>query len=338
MALQFTTNSILTSSVDGSFILRLKNALISAGWVLKGSGNGTSAYSNVDTANGSSATDYFNSYSIASTGRAWFRIRTPNTMSDGNYREFCFQSTTVSQPSYSPFRVKYSRCVGGKGFVSGTITANSGTTPTAYTATDEHVYLGSPAYTDTGSLSSDQSGQLYGKYLTLSFGSNFIYLNIVCNNEYPYNFSTFYYNKTSLGASGYLAFDSLLENTYNPGDTEPTVFLKAAQGFSAESYSILGIGTANQKAVSLTFDTIPTTGQDPITGNDVFLPISYYRARSASLPTGWKGVSKYLFQPTTMVGRNPLDTFNLNGTKDKIFLGSNSSYFIFDWDGSLPGT
>ncbi len=337
MALQFTTNSILTSSVDGSFILRLKDALISSGWLLKGSGDGTANFSNVDTAGSTQATDYFNTYAKATTSRAWFRIRTPNTMSDGNHREFCFQSTTVSQPSSNPFRVKYSRCVGGKGFVSGTITANSGTTPTAYTVTDENIYLGSPAYTDTGSVSSDVSGQLYGNYLTLSFTSNFYYLNIFCNDKYPYNFYTFYYNKSSLINCGYLIFDGLLENTYNSSDTEPTVFLRNFRNGSLAAYSILGIGTVNQKAVSVTFDDIPRAGQDSISSNDVFLPIGYYRARSATAPTGWKGVSKFMFQPTTYFGRSALDTFNLNGTKDKIFLGLGANYLIFDWDGSAPG-
>lgn len=328
--MSYIYNTNATASYDGALI-RLKEDLVAAGWLLKGSGNGIggSNFSNLDTSGPTQATDYFTG-TLPSDGtlnyRAWFRLRTPTTLSNGTYRELVFQKVSTGYT-----RVKYSLCVSGTGF-SGSVIADSGTTPSAYTTGDEYFVMG------TGSDASPTSGDL--PYCNI--GNNLRYSSI-CNNEAPYNFYMFSFRGIYKDYRACMAFDPLSSGSYNILDLDPYVFYWKNMNFgSSVDYAkgILAYGKVNQTMASLSVTRVPDIGVGHIASEDNMLPVSYYRAEGLSAPYGWKGRSAVILEPTTHALRFTLDTYSVNSTRDKIFFKADgsSTYLcpIFPWDGSIP--
>ena len=346
MAFINNTNNISGSSVNGTITLALKQTLLSAGWLLKGSGDGTSNYSNVATTGGTQATDYLTSSAALYAQRNWWRIRSPARFPDGNYREFTFQfikggSSSLYDLLYH-FRIKYSRCSGDIGFYGGTITGSANTTPTSQTTTDEFIILGSGYSTDTGSVGFHAyDGTLGGNAISDSdWNSSTSFWNVMAETSSPYPFFLHSHTQTTKTPKICVSFFPLDAASYNLADSEPYVFVNLAVGGAEATRkfkSILGIGTVNQSMVDLTLNPAPQAGQHSITGNDTLIPYEFYRLASATAPRGWKGVSSYALSPTTRNLRSNLDTFSVNSTRDKILVGSNSTqFFVFPWDGSIP--
>ena len=137
MAWTFDVNN--TYSSHSASLFKLKTVMVTAGWAVKASGDGLSAFSStgdVITSGGSGAGGFGN-------GRAWIRIQSPSI--SGAQREFTMQWIAANQ-----VRVKYSSSAK---FTGGT--QNSTTTPTA---TDEAVHTGGgtdSAPTGTALLAND---------------------------------------------------------------------------------------------------------------------------------------------------------------------------------------
>ena len=153
MAFVGSTNNIYSSAapVVGTFTA-IKTALLAAGWVIQGSSNGTSTFSNASSVD--------NTGNFASNG-SWLRIREP---SGAGGREYLFY-----RGSATTGLIKYSRSVGfGTG---GGLTA----APTTGASGDGVVWVGTQvgfSATYSGTNTYDQAATGAAQCATFSFGSD----------------------------------------------------------------------------------------------------------------------------------------------------------------------
>ena len=153
MAFVGSTNNIYSSAapVVGTFTA-IKTALLAAGWVIQGSSNGTSTFSNASSVD--------NTGNFAANG-SWLRIREP---SGAGGREYLFY-----RGSATTGLIKYSRSVGfGTG---GGLTA----APTTGASGDGVVWVGSQvgfSATYSGTNTYDQAATGAAQCATFSFGSD----------------------------------------------------------------------------------------------------------------------------------------------------------------------
>lgn len=153
MAFVGSVNNVYLSAapVVGVFTT-IKTALLAAGWVIQGSSNGTSTFSNA------SAVD--NTGNFAANG-SWLRIREP---SGAGGREYLFYRGTATTGL-----IKYSRSVGfGTG---GALT----TAPTTGASGDGVVWIGTQvgfSATYSGTNTYDQAATSAAQCVTFSFGSD----------------------------------------------------------------------------------------------------------------------------------------------------------------------
>jgi hypothetical protein len=194
------------------------------------------------------------------------------------------------------------------------------------------------------------SGQLGGGAILKSFfNSTTHYWSTIVNDESPYDFCIFTFQKTSRNDTNIFSYSSLLQGSYETSDADPYVFLISGADPSAGrilgyniARAILGYGTEYQTMVELTRQTTIQIGQGHIAGEDNLLPGRFYRLSSATSPNGWKGFSTFLLDLTTYSSRQPGDTISVNSTRDKIILTNfdlgNPLSIVLPWNGSIPLT
>lgn len=153
MAFVGSVNNVYSSATPvANTFTAIKTALIAAGWVIQGSSNGTSTFSNASSVD--------NTGNFASNG-SWLRIREP---SGAGGREYLFY-----RGSATTGLIKYSRSVG---FTTGAALAVA---PTTGASGDGVVWLGTqPGFsaTGTGTNTYDQAATGAAQCVTFSFGSD----------------------------------------------------------------------------------------------------------------------------------------------------------------------
>lgn len=122
---EITINNLATNPVYALAMFLSKNLLISAGWTVGGSGDGTSYSAVVDLLTTAQI--------IHDNARSWIRLIAPFEDSPGNRQEWTFQLVSSSS-IFNHARVKHSRSAGFTGGAPNAITTPS--------ATDEEVLRG----------------------------------------------------------------------------------------------------------------------------------------------------------------------------------------------------
>ena len=331
MSLQFNVN--LTPTTGSVAIYNLKAWLIAQGWTVPRSSDGTTY---------NSTGDQISSGNTGANGlannNAWFVAQMP--LANGVNRQLCFQRGTTNLV----WRIKYSYSAG---FTGGTPGATQ--TPSA---TDEEVMYG--AGTDAAPT-----------FTTMFPTDGTYHQNIAAQNTSPYGFWHMCYTAgLSSGASNQaprsvMMLDPLVSGSYPTGDIDPYVLLfSGASGTfdsdgsnSVYNYNALNTnpascfcwmakGLAGQGFVSVTIGRIMWAGGTiglpgalgPLsrTNQDTLMPAFYGRRTSQTAPQGYKGQSTFV--KLNSVVRSTLDTLSINSTSDHICF----SYFVFDWNGSVP--
>ena len=313
MAFLYSVNN--TTATGGTNLFIAMNLLISAGWVVKSSSDGTTYNStgNQITSGNTGTGGYANS-------RAWFRIQAP--LVGSQRRELLFQTPSGATASA---RIKYSASAG---FIGGSPNATQ-----VPSATDEVVIIGGGTDvtpTGTGLFSSDGSYRFSMMAGDASIGYSFYWFGSAIGSQ-------------SNISAGFI-FDVLQNGSYNSLDTDPCVFYGAQNGtfFTTAlggSYTANGLlGTAYAKLSIVTTNAnsniIFPAGQGSRETQNIFslkdelFPAIWGRDGAATPPTGIKGISSIML--VTSVSRTTLNTQTINSTRDRIILG----YYSFPWNGS----
>jgi hypothetical protein len=306
----------------GVFLYQLMTTLVSAGWTVLGSGDGTGGhYSGTGNILTSGLNQAYGLYNVGS----WFRIQSPIIPSTGQKREFCFQQGATSGGVM--IRIKYSPNVtGATGFTGGSPSASE-----VPTATDQVVLLGagtdaSPTYTAWGIADYEFAGHIVAD-ISGTYGYSWYCMQAAAN-------TTPYYGTNSPVDGSQMALDVMQPGTAASADTDPAVVyceygtttsygsnLRAGGGVCKAFMG--GISAANWVAVSLQSFTsgYPAgMGSDAWINDDTCICPQWI---SASVPYGTKGYSSlflYNAQPRGagyVMQTNPYDNGDrlyMNGT------------------------
>lgn len=253
---------------------KFKTLLVSAGWVVKSSGDGLAAFS--------STTDVISSGSSGANGwnntSAWVRIQSP---AGAGTREFTLQRNAAS----TTWTIKYSYSAG--------FTGGSPSSTVPGTATDSQTLLNAT---------------------TLFATDNTYRVHIAADNASPYGFYMFSVIYGGQGISspypttGAFLMDPLLAGSFPSADVDPVVFhVPTSSAFSGS------IVTSNQgylkKGLSGEgFVVIPWTqyfagattpfpsgvGNNAHSQREQGYPVPYARSSGQTAPFGWKGLSSFL--------------------------------------------
>ena len=298
----------------------IMTTLVSAGWTVKSSSDGTTYNSS-----GNQITGGLSGANGLANSEAWFRIQAP--LFGSVKRELIFQRSTSGDLNW---RITYSPSAG---FITGSPAAT-----VVPSASDSVVILGG------GTDASPSFSALFIANNTYRFhmmaGDNSIGYSFYCVGC-PVGSQT--------QASSGIVFDVLQNGSYNSLDTDPcvisaaqnvSVFQNMAITYSAANGAFKGSlnGTSTILILStLTGDTIsiapvingsPGSAQNPFTLKDELFPCVYVRIANQPPPTGIKGISSFILAPSSV--RNTLNTQTVATTRDRIILG----YFSFPWNGS----
>lgn len=282
MTLLFDANTPVTTG--SILVFRLKVLLVSAGWVVKASGDGLSAFN--------SSGDVISSGSSGANGlansNAWFRIQDP-----GGLREFCYQRGATN-PSW---KVKYS--------AAAKFTGGSPSATVLPTSTDEQFFIGA-----TGS---------FGTWMDTDSTYRW---NAAADNATPYGFWSIGFgvnpNETPT-YSGVIIMDPMATGSFPAGDTDPVIIYSEiaatslmtnfqstttgprcwfAKGLSGETFQRIA---ANPYSITTTnifpSGTASGSGIDPFVQNKrLAYPIPYSRILNTSSPGpgGWKGIGSLM--------------------------------------------
>lgn len=311
MAYIFTTN---LSNINGTTMwFELKKLLVTAGWTVRASGDGLSAYS--------SSGDVFNSGGGSASGannwlnnNAWFRIQMPNI--NGITREFTFQRTNTTNTN-----MKYSQ---SSGFTTG---GNATTVPTAGDETSNN------AMTTTGT-------------------DNAFHAHICADNASPYGFYVIAYINNaygpSLGDLGGFIFDPIVSGTGPPSDPDPYILMMAnASGSAWLSGDITSdalnnkcwfnkgmpdqifIGAGGCQVVASVIMFPNAAGVNPYSKFDEIGPILWARTTTTSV-IGLKGIGSLAKWNGITKAAGSLLT--VSTTRDRICIDD----INLPWDGSIP--
>jgi uncharacterized protein (UPF0333 family) len=321
MAFSFVKNISVTSGNGCPAFYSLKTTLVSNGWTVQSSSDGTTYNSS-----GDAITSANSGANGLNNNNAWFRVRV-TTAQDGYNREFVIQRGT----SASNWNIKYSLV----GFTGGS--PNATTTPTA---TDEQFVITTSTAIFTGTES---------VYICVgnSTDKNQFYLIGVDPGASPRAVKTIF------------ALDRLLANTYPSAEKDPYIIWINAGGTSvdllAQNISIgsnenqlftcgwMGKGTAVEafkRLMGYTYrdgsgnylhaNNRTGYGANSLDGYITTLPIVFGRNAQYTTPRGAKGAST-LFQwhsASTTWGT----TFTQVSFRDRIVFGDVN----VPWDGSAP--
>ena len=301
--------------------------LVSAGWTVKSTGDGTTY-----TASGNGLTSGGTGAGGLGNTNAWFRIQAPAVSSQT--REFCFQKTTAANTTW---RITYSPSVG---FTSGSPSATR-----VPTATDSVTIFGS------GTDASPTGAQQFGA------DGNYRFSIVAGDSTVGYSFYWFGSNSTTTTVSSGFLLDVLKSGTYSVGDVDPCVIYDGygtnifADGSSTNngiagynntkgllgtsyvgistSFIVLASATATANIIfpaKMGSNSLP----NPFTSADDMFPVYWGRLATQTPPLGYKGTSSIMLAAST--SRTSLDTFTISTAKDHIFLG----WYVFPWDSSTP--
>lgn len=215
MTFIFTSSIDYTGSVcNASFInpedmvFKLKCLLKTVGWSVVGSGSGSF----------SAAYDLLPTSASMFASRSWFAIKNPNSNST-----FTFQRENVFTSTYN-WRIKYSP--GGYNIS----TANSITTPTPLTASDELYLLPQQAKTSAGSTvgnSGTDASPVFGSIIVNSTDRQIFNIGADSANgsfwftTLSLNRSVFTLGQATNGCNGGMIYSKLLTNSYPAEDVDP---------------------------------------------------------------------------------------------------------------------
>jgi len=215
MTFIFTSSIDYTGSVcNVSFInpedmvFKLKCLLKTVGWSVVGSGSGSF----------SAAYDLLPTSASMFASRSWFAIKNPNSNST-----FTFQRENVFTSTYN-WRIKYSP--GGYNIS----TANSITTPTPLTASDELYLLPQQAKTYAGSTvgnSGTDASPVFGSIIVNSTDRQIFNIGADSANgsfwftTLSLNRSVFTLGQAANGCNGGMIYSKLLTNSYPTEDVDP---------------------------------------------------------------------------------------------------------------------
>lgn len=294
-----------TPTTGTEAMFEFKELLVSAGWTVEGSGDGTTY---------NPTGDQFATYTAMAVNRAWFRISSP----DG--RELLIQRGSVDYQ----YRVLFSRSTG---FVTGSPNAN--TTPDAV---DQQIVIGG------GTAASPTMANILNS-------SNGSYRFKACADDAaPYSFWAVGHPTGGGNHNAAWFLDTLTNLITGDADANIILFDDGAMldrssiGFSTTGpYGFEASATpANWvrfSAATYTMDNVQVVPSamptSPITTEDEPWPMVFGRRTAVSNP-GYKGVSSIL--RWTSVARNDGDTFTENTARDQIVFGD----VCLDWDGTVP--
>jgi hypothetical protein len=281
----FTSSVNNTNFLGSQSIYQLLLTLVTAGWKVKGSGDGGSLFSsssNILTGFGTSGAGNFG------VAASWFRIQSPTTGTAGQMREFIFQCAGGISPSW---RIKYSpNPTGATGFIGGSPSATQ--TPSA---TDQSFLRGggteaSPSY--TGWLGGDNSYKWH-----IMAGDSTLNYSFVC---WAMAFA-------SASGDGGLMLDSMQGGSQVPSDTDPCVVYIDSGGGGFFGANLRGTDTLGNVGgtASTQFINIPAylltngfpgaMGTDAWNNQDIAVSFGYARSSAAVVaPYTHKGISSLL--------------------------------------------
>jgi len=318
MTFQFSTNNHPLNITDAIF--QLKQFLVTIGWAITSSSDGTTYDASGDTIlNSGSGTNGLGN------PHAWFILK----QSTSN-RSICFQRYVFDYL----WRIKYSVV----GFNSGSPSATQ--VPTAVN-NDEAVIFGQgtdavPIFRALGNNTAVM--QLGGDNVSLGF----YWITYTMKNNLIYIGNTFIFDPVMFGSpadqDGYVLYvDSSLNacksvNISNPSSsTSPQCYYR--RGLSKQAFTkIPGCYYSDADSTILIPNKLPVNSID---GNDDVFPIfyagsNYFFNQSVKLHYGYKGVSSLM--KWCSKSRNNLDLISLVSSGDRIVFGN----INLPWDGSTP--
>lgn len=318
MAIVSDTNTSPTTSSDAIF--SLKTTLVTAGWTVSQSGDGTTYNSTGDQI--TTAADLANA-------SAWFYIEAPNGQA------FTFQN----QNNSTAWRIKWR---GNGGAVGGSPSATQ--TPTI---TDEIIIRGSGTDASPG----------YTSFLPTNGTYRW---NVIADDASPYGFWCVPIAFGGASAYGGMIFDPLtavssgdvspyVVMTATGGDywqrANPNagIYWNDENSYSGTSgnyavYYTASTGTGNRANANAYYLYLGgnsylnyTQAVNPITGNDDLFPMVWgRRAAAGGGNPGWKGVST--FSKYKGIYRAMGDTYTVSTARDRISIND----YSLPWDGSVP--
>lgn len=317
MAYSYSVNNSPATGAVAMYLLRA--ALVAAGWAVEKDSDGTTySASGVQVTSGASGANGLGN------NRAWFVIRAPAV--GGVQRSLCFQRSASANTDW---RIKYSPAAG---FSGGSPSATQ-----VPSATDEQVLIGS------GTDGSITAAIIFGNDNSYKF-------HVAAGGSAEFYSFVAWTLANGGGTSGMTMFlDVLATGSYDASDPDPAVVsisntgtivtgavLNQAsstsnKGFlgSVSSSNFVGItGWGYGYGSSIMFPG--SGGVYPFTTKDVHLPMMYGRPSTQSAPYGYKGFST-LFRVVS-VTRTNMDTFDVLGSKDRVYLGGLS----VPWSGATP--
>lgn len=315
MAYTYLVNQTPATGAVATF--NLKTTLKSVGWTVPRSSDGTTY-----NAAGDQITTGNSGAGGMANNNAWFVIQQP-----GSTRQWCIQRGTVNYQ----YRIKVSP--------SGGFTGGSPSATQVPSATDEVVLLGSgtDAAPTFASLWATTDGG-YRQHIVVGGATE------------NYAWVTWCLVTGSSTGAGALMHDAMQANSYVSADLDPYVYyaVNGSGAFSgnqsvnapnggAKAYfgALTTAAAANISApilgASANVSAFPGgVGVSPWSSKDTLIPQAWFRTANNTSPFGWKGFSTLLLAGS--VQRTNMDTMNLTGTRDKVFM---NGYWL-PWDGSVP--
>ena len=332
MAYSYSVNN--TPATGAVAMYTLIATLITAGWSQVDSSDGTTQAAGQVTT-GASGTGGLGNNS------AWVRLQAPAVNGGAitnQQREFTIQRGTTDRD----WRIKYSASAG---FTGGAATQTPNNT------TDCVILLG--AGTD--------ASPTYGtSWLPVNAG--YRYHVIAGGADEFYSFMAFSVTNAITTLTSCIFLDVMAPGSYPSVDVDPAVTYvnsstplsentttsTAAQSTSATpSITRAWLGPVSNAQTSTTTNSVKvgavtwgsslignasTLGTNPFTLKDDTVPVPWLRTASSTQPVGWKGFSTLFLWPT--VARTNLDTYNISGTRDRIYLNG----YCCPWSGAVPAT
>ena len=329
MSLQF--NVSLTPSTGSVAMYNWKAWLITQGWTVPRSSDGTTYNSTGDqiTGGGSGA------HGLANNS-AWFVIQMP--LVNAVNRQFCFQRGTDNQH----WRIKYS-------FSAGFTGGSPGATQTP-SATDEEVLCGAGTDAAPSFYTMFQTDGIYRQHMAADNASPYGCWNVcvpigvyddavtrgimmvdpMASGTYPSADADPYVLLFSGNSSG--CMDSTISSTkdsyngLNSNPASPLTWLNKGGGNQGFVPILVGVQICNGQGFGY---TVPLS-QSPFDAKYYLLPVWYGRDTLQSAPQGYKGISSLM--KVIAIVSSTYDLYTVNSTNDKIAFG----FFAFDWNGTSP--
>jgi hypothetical protein len=346
MAYTFSNNTIPATAAYAIYLLC--STMVSAGWAIKGSGDGGAFY---DSTGGTAVTSGATGAHGLDVSSAWIRIQAP-AVNGGSIvnqtREWTFQRSTTNNKGW---RIKYSASAG---FTGGSPSAT--VTPSA---TDEVFMCGggtdaAPTFTANwfstdaaykwniacGGAAEFYSFNAFGFTSNSTTALNGIFMDVMATGSFPSSDvdpCVVYCSAAAIGYNAQSVFGQLgsaLSTVTNPALARAWMGPVSAAGASTTSNNVnIGIcpyGSTNAAVIG----GVSTCGTNPFSLKDDMLPAIWARPGSSLAPAGYKGIST-LFTLGS-VQRQFLDTADVAGTRDRIFLGlALTTQFWAPWGGAL---